>query len=185
MEKCLIIPPSRPPKYRKGPDTRDWSLGKLALYERYHQKQTGHKKHPHDKIWWVQVQLPHEKTPRWYQLPKDIQHAICFHHTEAEQNTITHHTLMGCLINVPISKYDDKGHVKLTSAKVISVAKKPTMGDPARITRSQFCKPEYNKASWLRYHKLFNFLRHDYDKQNRNRIRWAIFNLAPIFSTKG
>lgn len=84
------------------------------------------------------------------------------------------------MINVPISKYK-KGKAKIVTGKVIRLKNKNKRTFNSRyITRSQFLKPTYNKFGLPKYHLLFNYLKHDYDKLNKLRIALSILKLTKI-----
>lgn len=164
----LIIPPGNYSKQRH-PDKRGWTFRHLALYQ----------PRQHKRFYWVKVQLP-DGSKHSYQLPKDIQFAIRNHHNYKEQQQIAEDTLIDALINVPISRYQKDGSVKLTTAKVTSVYHRKSTRYPNQITRSQFVKPSYGKYGFLKFKQTYRYLRHDFSTANRRRIFFSILKLVPL-----
>lgn len=129
------------------------------------------------KYIWAMVELPNKKR-EWYQLSKDLQYATRLDYIKF--NKLAYQTLRGALINVPISKYK-KGKAKIVTGKIIRLKSKNKRTFNSRyITRSQFLKPTYNKFGLPKYHLLFNYLKHDYDKSNKLRIALSILKLTKI-----
>lgn len=168
----LILPPGNYSK-RRWPNQQAWSFRKQALYQPKHRKSK--------RIYWIQVCMP-DGSQRNYQLPKDLQFAICYHHKLSEQQQIAKDTLVGALINVPVSKYDDHGYAEIKTAKVLKIYRHKSTWKPEHITRSQFIKPVYNKLGLLRLKTIYTYLRHDFSKHNRHNILFSIVRLVPLIN---
>ena len=170
----LILPPGNYSRHR-WPNQQAWSFRKRTLYKSRNKRKK--------LIYWIKVQMP-DRTTRNYQLPKDVQFAITFHHKLPEQQQIANDTLIDALINVPVSRYDKSGHVNLQSAKILKVYRHKSTGHPDQITRSQFIKPSYNKFGLLKLKKIYTYLRHDVSTKNRWAIFFSIVKLVPLIQPK-
>lgn len=147
-------------------DIRELSFRDRALYELKVTKATEKRTY-----YWVQVRLANGKK-KWFQLPKDLQKAM---HTSTFE--LNEKRLVGALINVPISKYKKNGKVKIDCGIICKLrlrnyhAKKPN-----KITRSQFKQPN-RQWGLVDSSELFNYLKHDYDQKNQERIHRSINEL--------
>lgn len=124
---------------------------------------------------WVKVELPSQKVT-WYQLSKDLQYTFA----PAKSIETINRKLLGALINVPLTPYNDRGRTKIVSAKIIKVVRcSAKVLDSARITRSQFHKfnCETDEPQSLRNGVIF--LQHDYPAQVKKHITESVIFFEP------
>lgn len=155
-------------------DTRDWSFAKRALYELKSQSKSKKKKHHRHEYYWVQIQFTNSRIAN-YQLPKDLQEPLDQHR---EHNSDWKSILLGALINVPTTKYKN-GRAKICPAVIREILILPVAAHNPRWTaRSQFAKPDYSWYDWffnrVGMEREINFLTHDFDQANQQRIRAII-----------
>lgn len=155
-------------------DTRDWSFTKKALYELKSQSKPKKKKNYRREYYWVQVQFTNGRIAN-YQLPKDLQEPLDQHRkTTPDWKRV----LLGALINVPTTKYKN-GRAKIYPAIIREILILPVAAhNPQWTTRSQFIKPDYSWHDWFfnraGMEREINFLTHDFDQVNQQRIRAII-----------
>lgn len=102
-----------------------------------------------------------------FQFPNDLRSAMISAHKQKELSK----TLVGALINVPVSAYKPNGQVKLDVAKITKVFVK--RHQQTWRTRGQFLTHETwtNKLSWSQV----KFLLHDHSFSNKLRIGRSLF----------
>ncbi|WP_295730301.1 hypothetical protein [uncultured Limosilactobacillus sp.] len=132
------------------------------------------------KTFWIQVEFA-DGTKRNYQLAKDLQKAMW-------QHVKTHHNdwqkiILRALINVPVSNYDAQGNAQIRVAKVLKIwIKNKHTSRSECVTRSQFVRPKYNRFSFAKYTVMFNYLKHDYDKNSVRNINHDLRILMKVWS---
>lgn len=133
------------------------------------------------KYTWILVKLPNN-TKKWYQVPKDVQHAIMI--DIKNFNIYPYQTLRHTLVNVPTSKYtrkNGKSNVTISTGyitRVKATTKKTRKSE--QISRSQFIKPVYNKYGLPKYKQMITYMRHDYSTKNKLRITYNILKMTPL-----
>ena len=102
-----------------------------------------------------------------FQFPNDLRSAMISAHKQKELSK----TLVGALINVPISAYKSNGQAKLDVAKITKVFVK--RHQQTWRTRGQFLTQDAwtNKLSWSQV----KFLLHDHSFFNKLRIASSLF----------
>lgn len=95
---------------------------------------------------------------RVYQFPNDLRDAMLEEGPKAMRKM-----MKGRLINVPVSRYDRRGRVKISVVKITNVFTMNKKYSPHLRTRGQFIDLKENPS--------INFLLHDYSFVNKTRIR--------------
>lgn len=153
-------------------DTRNWSLSRRTLYEVQLAKQSH--RHHRRRLFFVLVALP-DQSRQWYRLPRDVQQPFLAY--RKTHPTDWKEIIEGALINVPVSRYLPNREPKITNGQVIAVKFcLPSHVDSHRTTRSQFVQPRYVKKRVVNQGEMINYLKHDYQKANQQRIAEAVKN---------